>query len=191
MSKQEFVDRLRVSLSGKISPASVEDNARYYEDYINTHIRLGEPEEDVLEGLGDPRLIARSIVAAESVKTGRGSGVWRKGRGDRPRRKIPAGFPHIQPALLGIACAGRRDTARRAGAFGAGVPAGAAYAGLAVAGDCHCHDSAFFYKIIWGLAALTTFPEGKMKKKGQSIISLRKKIHMNILEKYRTYYSCN
>ena len=76
MSKQEFVDRLRVSLSGKISPASVEDNARYYEDYINTHIRLGEPEEDVLEGLGDPRLIARSIVAAESVKTGDGDQVY-------------------------------------------------------------------------------------------------------------------
>jgi Predicted membrane protein len=91
MSKQEFVDRLRVSLSGKISPASVEDNARYYEDYINTHIRLGEPEEDVLEGLGDPRLIARSIVAAESVKTGDGDQVYggreeETGHGERFRR---------------------------------------------------------------------------------------------------------
>ena len=74
MNKQEFVDRLRTSLSGRISPVLVEENARYYEDYINTHIRLGEPEEDVLEGLGDPRLIARSIVAAESVKAGDGDG---------------------------------------------------------------------------------------------------------------------
>lgn len=69
MSKQEFVDRLRTALSGKISPALVEENARYYEDYINTQIRLGEAEATVLESLGDPRLIARSIVAAESVKT--------------------------------------------------------------------------------------------------------------------------
>ena len=70
MNKQEFVDRLKISLSGKISPALVEENARYYEDYINTQIRLGKPEEDVLGKLGDPRLIARSIVAAESDKSG-------------------------------------------------------------------------------------------------------------------------
>lgn len=69
MNRQEFVDRLRISLSGKISSVSVEENARYYEDYINTRIRLGESEENVLSGLGDPRLIARSIVAAESEKT--------------------------------------------------------------------------------------------------------------------------
>lgn len=69
MSKQEFVDRLRTALSGKIPPALVEENARYYEDYINTQVRLGETERAVLESLGDPRLIARSIVAAESVKT--------------------------------------------------------------------------------------------------------------------------
>lgn len=41
MNRQEFVDRLKVSLSGKVSPGQVEENARYYEDYINTRIRLG------------------------------------------------------------------------------------------------------------------------------------------------------
>lgn len=81
MNKQEFVDWLKVSLSGKIPPASVEDNARYYEDYINTRIRLGEPEEDVLKELGDPRLIARSIVAAEREKTGDGEQTY-GGRGE-------------------------------------------------------------------------------------------------------------
>lgn len=67
MNKREFVDRLRTFLSGRIAPAQVEENARYYEDYINTQIRLGETEENVLRSLGDPRLIARSIVAAENV----------------------------------------------------------------------------------------------------------------------------
>ncbi len=70
MNRQEFVDRLKVSLSGKVSPGQVEENARYYEDYINTRIRLGETEESVMRELGDPRLIARSIVAAESGRTG-------------------------------------------------------------------------------------------------------------------------
>ncbi|MDE6518033.1 MAG: DUF1700 domain-containing protein, partial [Acetatifactor sp.] len=89
MNKQEFVDRLRVSLSGRISPALVEENAHYYEDYINTQIRLGESETNVLEGLGDPRLIARSIVAAESVKTGGGDGsqIYGDEDGSAGRRK--------------------------------------------------------------------------------------------------------
>lgn len=78
MSKQEFVDRLRISLSGKVSPALVEENARYYEEYINTQIRLGEQEEKVLESLGDPRLIARSIVAAESGKTSESGNGYRE-----------------------------------------------------------------------------------------------------------------
>lgn len=69
MDRQEFVSRLRTCLSGRISPTLVEENIRYYEDYINTRIRLGESEESVLEALGDPRLIARSIVAADSVKS--------------------------------------------------------------------------------------------------------------------------
>ena len=71
MDRQEFVSRLRACLSGKVAPALVEENTRYYEDYINTRIRLGESEESVLEALGDPRLIARSIVDADSVKTGK------------------------------------------------------------------------------------------------------------------------
>ena len=38
------------------------DNVNYYEDYINTEIRKGRTEEEVLESLGDPRLIARTII---------------------------------------------------------------------------------------------------------------------------------
>ncbi len=97
MSKQEFVDRLKISLSGKVSPALVEENARYYEEYINTKIRLGEQEEKVLESLGDPRLIARSIVAAESGKTSESGNGYREYQDSREsetenRRNIRRSF---------------------------------------------------------------------------------------------------
>ena len=62
MDKQEFLNRLRASLSGKIAPAQLEDTMNYYEDYINIEIRKGKSEEQVLQELGDPRLIARTIV---------------------------------------------------------------------------------------------------------------------------------
>mgnify|MGYP003232489390 CR=1 FL=1 len=62
MNKQEFVDRLRMALNGHVSPGLVMDNVNYYQDYINTEIRKGRTEEEVLESLGDPRLIARTII---------------------------------------------------------------------------------------------------------------------------------
>ena len=36
MNKQEFVDRLRMALNGRVSPGLVMDNVNYYQDYINT-----------------------------------------------------------------------------------------------------------------------------------------------------------
>ena len=55
MNKQEFVDRLRMALNGRVSPGLVMDNVNYYQDYINTEIRKGRTEEEVLESLGDPQ----------------------------------------------------------------------------------------------------------------------------------------
>ncbi len=62
MSKNEFLDRLRASLSGRIAPAQVEDNINYYQDYITSQIRGGRSEAEVMAMLGDPRLIARTII---------------------------------------------------------------------------------------------------------------------------------
>lgn len=62
MNKQEFIDRLRAALNGRVSPNLVIENVNYYEDYINTEIRKGRAEADILQSLGDPRLIARTII---------------------------------------------------------------------------------------------------------------------------------
>lgn len=62
MNKGMFLERLRVSLSGKVSAGIVEENVAYYEDYINTQVRMGNTEEAVLNSLGDPRLLAKTIV---------------------------------------------------------------------------------------------------------------------------------
>ncbi len=64
MNKVEFIDMLRRHISEVGDPAFVNDTIDYYQDYIDTAIRKGSSEEDVLAGLGDPRLIAKSIVAS-------------------------------------------------------------------------------------------------------------------------------
>ena len=54
------MEELRSSLEGMVSQAVIQENMNYYEDYINEQIRNGKNEQDVLNELGSPRLIARS-----------------------------------------------------------------------------------------------------------------------------------
>lgn len=62
MNKQEFLEKLRLALNGRVSAGAVADNISYYEDYINTEQRKGRTEEEIMQQLGDPRLIARTII---------------------------------------------------------------------------------------------------------------------------------
>ena len=62
MEKQEFLDKMRLALVGKVSGDTVTETLRYYEEYINTQVRLGNSIDEVMEKLGDPRLIAKTIV---------------------------------------------------------------------------------------------------------------------------------
>lgn len=64
MDRQEFMDRLQRSLAGGVNSSQVAENVRYYQSYIETEIRKGRSESDVLSGLGDPRLLAKSIIEA-------------------------------------------------------------------------------------------------------------------------------
>lgn len=72
MEKQEFLDSLRRALHGKVPPGQVVENLQYYEEYINTEIRKGTAEAEVMSKLGDPRLIARTIVEANGGTSGSG-----------------------------------------------------------------------------------------------------------------------
>ncbi len=83
MSKQEFVDRLRTALNGRIPQAKVEETARYYQDYINTEIRKGRSEEEVLQSLGDPRLIARTIIQTSGAESSGIGGEYEYEAGNR------------------------------------------------------------------------------------------------------------
>lgn len=62
MAKQDFLDSLRRSLSGNLEPGRVEEHLRYYSDYIDSQLRQGMLEEEIMRSLGDPRLIAKTLV---------------------------------------------------------------------------------------------------------------------------------
>ena len=67
MTKKEFLDILKESLAGNVPASEIEENIRYYRDYIENG---EESEEKALEQLGDPHLIARTII--DSFKASKG-----------------------------------------------------------------------------------------------------------------------
>ncbi|MFR5602336.1 MAG: DUF1700 domain-containing protein, partial [Lachnospiraceae bacterium] len=68
MNKEEFLRKLTASLNGQVSQQVIQENIRYYDQYISDEVRKGNSEETVIADIGDPRLIAKTIVdAAESA----------------------------------------------------------------------------------------------------------------------------
>ena len=64
MNRYEFIEKLRAALTGKTTQSVINENLRYSEEYLDTEIRKGKSEETVIGELGDPRLLAKTIVEA-------------------------------------------------------------------------------------------------------------------------------
>lgn len=71
MDRNEFVSTLRAVLSGEVPASVVEDNVRYYDSYISQEIAGGKSEREVMESLGEPRLIAKTIIDTNGSSQGR------------------------------------------------------------------------------------------------------------------------
>ena len=66
MTKQEFLESLERHLRGQIPEAQVLENIEYYRNYIEREINAGRSEGEILDSLGDPWLIAKTLI--DSVK---------------------------------------------------------------------------------------------------------------------------
>lgn len=64
MEKKEFLEKLARALAGQVSQPVIEENLRYYDTYLTEEAAKGKTMHQVLEELGDPRLIAKSIIDA-------------------------------------------------------------------------------------------------------------------------------
>lgn len=67
MNKTEFVETLRRNISSVGDYNFVNETVDYYQNYIESAMRQGRTEEDVMAELGDPRLIAKSILASRGM----------------------------------------------------------------------------------------------------------------------------
>lgn len=67
MNKTEFLDILRQQLEGEMPSGEIYGHIRYYDDYIEQQLGTGKSPEQVLEELGDPRLIAKTLIDADEA----------------------------------------------------------------------------------------------------------------------------
>lgn len=72
MNRQEFLNTLRSQLSGEISSREVEENIRYYDEYIRDAVENGKSEFQILNEIGSPLLIARTIIETSNKAKGTG-----------------------------------------------------------------------------------------------------------------------
>lgn len=71
MDRREFVEELRRALSGNMRAQTVDRHVSYYDEYIDMQLKKGMTEAEILEFLGSPRLLAKSIIAMEEAAGGR------------------------------------------------------------------------------------------------------------------------
>lgn len=70
MSKEEFLEGLEKALEGEMGINDIGKNIKFYSDYIDSEIRKNKPDEEVVRGLGDPRLIAKTLLETYHMKQG-------------------------------------------------------------------------------------------------------------------------
>lgn len=68
MNRYIFIEELRKALSGSFSANEIDEHATYYEEFIDMQLKKGKTEEEVLQELGNPRLLAKSINDANGGK---------------------------------------------------------------------------------------------------------------------------
>ncbi len=65
MTKHEYLNTISRTLSGRVKPAVQKETIEYYKEYIDAQIVKGDSEEMVLATLGDPKLLAKTVIASQ------------------------------------------------------------------------------------------------------------------------------
>lgn len=78
MRQEEFLNIFREALVGKVPDSIIRDNENYYRNYINSQMNSGKTEQEVLDQLGDPRLLAKTIEESNKFANGDSSSFYQE-----------------------------------------------------------------------------------------------------------------
>ncbi len=74
MDKYQFLEILSKELMEDLQTSEAQYQINYYRNYIEEQIASGRSETEIMDELGDPRLIARTVIDGE-----RDAGAWVRG----------------------------------------------------------------------------------------------------------------
>lgn len=69
MTKIEFLEELKLTLEEELPYKEVENNLRFYQEYFNNK-NYATSENEIIEQLGNPRLIAKTIIDTYKISQG-------------------------------------------------------------------------------------------------------------------------
>lgn len=104
MRKTEFLQELREALDGEVSASVIQSNISYYDQYISQEAAKGRSEEEVIEEIGSPRLIAKTIIESsqggsyasrDAAGSGRTASSYNGGSSERDDSGLPPNFHYI------------------------------------------------------------------------------------------------
>ncbi|MFA9377994.1 MAG: DUF1700 domain-containing protein [Lachnotalea sp.] len=91
MNKYEFLNTLKETLESEVAQSVLNENINYYSNYIDEEMSKGKSEIEVLHQLGEPRLIAKTIIDTNSVEKNNGTYTYsnenQEASNDEPNRK--------------------------------------------------------------------------------------------------------
>ena len=73
MNRGDFIKQLEEALVGELHPSIINENLSYYNNYILEETKKGKSEAEVLDSLGDPWVIGKTIIQTQG--SGGGFGV--------------------------------------------------------------------------------------------------------------------
>ncbi len=70
MRSSDFLLQLKKALENELSADRVQENIEYYKNYMKEEMKNGKSEREVLDMLGDPWAIAKTILMEEKMSGG-------------------------------------------------------------------------------------------------------------------------
>lgn len=96
MSKGEFLKGLKEALEGEVSGAEINEQLLYYERYIEEEMKKGKAEVDIVGALGDPRLIARTIIETRGGTSSYGESYYEENKAEEEESNIDGKLHNFQ-----------------------------------------------------------------------------------------------
>lgn len=110
MSKYEFLNQLGDHLEGYVSATEKQDSLNYYRDYIEEERKLGRTEQEIIDELGSPSGIARSIIEARGLDSRRENSyssyhsydAYEEGREEYEENPVSGRVFHLEGWKMGV-----------------------------------------------------------------------------------------